>query len=585
MAEVVHADTLPDLLASRVSRTPLSHAFFVERDGQWHGITWNDFAARVARLAAAFAARGLRAGDRLGIIAPTSLGWELAQFAAFHLGATVVGIDPHLPHDEAERLVKATRVCALALGSETALPSGLRGSLHSFRFVVATGERELTWPSIHTLNAGEGHDVAARPGADDAALIAFSSGTTGRPQPVVYTHAQVLLAATAIVELYPEVSDAAPLVSWLPLANLFQRMINYCGVMRGLPSYLLEDPRRVMDVLPIARPEVIIAVPRFCNRVRAGVLQQVAGSRLRRSVWRAAYRLARVRARKRSRSASARVVQGLAWRLADRAVMRRVRRIFGRRLKFIVSGSAPMPPDLLEWFDAIGLPVLEAYGISENIVPVAASRLSDRVPGTVGRPLRMNDVRIVDGEVLVRGPGVLLPTLGENRDRASAVDAAGFLHTGDVAELDADGYLRLRGRKRETFKTPDGRWVSPADVEAALTSVKGVEHAAAFRSASGDMLAVLTLAHEVSDGTAAHPSNDDVPARIHAELTRAIAALPASARPRACLFVRQPFTIDGGELTTNLKIRRTFIAEKYRDRLEALVAEPAVAGAAAIALV
>jgi long-chain acyl-CoA synthetase len=562
--DAVAADTLPGLLAARVASSADALAFrYEDATGAWHSVTWAQFDRRVGILAARFAVAGLRPGERFGVLAPTSFGWELAQFAAMLVGATVVGIDPHYGADDIERVLRETDVAALAVGSVDALPHGPVGARERFRFVVLTGlpaaegfESVLDWsrggaPLAPELRADR---------ADAAALVALSSGTTGRPQPVFYSHRQVLLACRAIVDLYPEVGASTPLLSWLPMANLFQRMMNFCGIMRGLTIHLVEDPRRVMDVMPVVRPEVLIAVPRFCERVRQQVQARMGASPVRRLAWSTAWRAARARRRRR------RGVRGIAWRIADRAVMARVRKAFGGRLRFIVCGSAPMPTDLLEWFDTVGIPVLEAYGTTENIVPIAANTCADRAPGTVGRPVSGNDVRLsADDEILVRGDGVLLPQLEGNRARTDAFTADGFLRTGDLGRFDAEGHLCLLGRRNEVFKGTDGRWIAPTDIEAALSAVAHVDQCAVFRTAGHAIVAVLTLGPG-----AAQPGVEPTPA-LRAALESAVAKLPPASRPAALLIARE-FSIAGGELTTNLKLRRAFIADEYRARSEEILA-------------
>jgi long-chain acyl-CoA synthetase len=307
---------------------------------------------------------------------------------------------------------------------------------------------------------------------------------------------------------------------------------------------------------------MLIAVPRFCERVRQGVEARSQGSPVRRLVWKAALALGRG-----GTAGGPRRNQRFAARLADRLVLSRVRAAFGGELRFIVSGSAPLPADLLAWFDAIGIPLVEAYGTSEDIVPVATATLADRCPGTVGRPLPENEVRLdPDGEVLLRGPGVFDPELPDNRARAQAIDAEGFLHTGDLASFDAHGHLRLLGRRREVFKGADGRWIVPTSVEAVLRTVPGVAEAAVF---AHDLRVVAVLAPAA--GAATTPRGDAGGVRS-ASLEAAVRRLAPAERPAACLVVPRGFSVAGGELTTNLKLRRAFIAAKYARALDDLLA-------------
>jgi long-chain acyl-CoA synthetase len=253
---------------------------------------------------------------------------------------------------------------------------------------------------------------------------------------------------------------------------------------------------------------------------------------------------------------------------ADALVLRRIRQAFGGRVRYLVSGSAPMPTWLLERLDAMGLRVLEAYGLSECIVPVSANRAGAFRFGTVGRAMKGIDTRIgPDGELLIRSAGTFDGYLGAP-DEVGLVDSEGWLATGDLAQIDGEGFIRLVGRKSEVFKTSTGRRVAPQAVEAALRSVPGVEHAAVFGAGRATLLALVSVA----------PETDATAALLGQAVRAATQALPDYQRPAGLVVTRQPLTIEAGELTGNLKLRRQAVAERYAEalqRLAAAVDEPA----------
>jgi long-chain acyl-CoA synthetase len=222
-----------------------------------------------------------------------------------------------------------------------------------------------------------------------------------------------------------------------------------------------------------------------------------------------------------------------------------------------------MPRWLLDWFGAIGIPVLEAYGTSENLVPIAANTLTQRRAGTVGKPVGDNEVRIGDdGQVQVRGFGVFDPRLPDNAARASAVGDDGFLSTGDLGAFDDDGFLTLRGRRAEVFKNAQGRWVSLPMIEAALRRIPPVEHAAVVRLARDRLVGVLALTQGTEAGAALKDSEiarERVESALLDRLTHAVNAMPAAMRPIAFIVVCAGFSPASGELTTNLKLRRAAI--------------------------
>lgn len=558
-------DTLPDLLARRAELSPGSIAYFHQPAARWEPVTWDELQRRTVVLAAAFAQRGLRPGSRIGILAATSVDWETTQMAAFRCGAVVVGLDPYYPDTLLNELVEALRLDALVVQDATTLErivDSARRGLHLICTVDGPATSEVTGlASLRQLRTEEGADratAASLANADEPAVITFSSGSTGRPQPILYTHAQVVHACRCILEAYPELSAGTRLVTWLPLANLFQRMINLCATAKEATSYVVPDPRAVMDVLPVARPHVFIAVPRFCERVHAGIMERLGRRPLLVRIAGSAIELAGEVRRAQSQGARMSRRKRFAFAVADRLILARLRAVFGGELRFIVSGSAPMPRWLLEWFFAIGIPVLEAYGASENVVPIAANRLNATRLGTVGIPVGDNEVRIAaDGEVQVRGAGVFIPTLGENAGRAKSVDAEGFLSTGDLGSLDEERFLTLLGRASEVFKNSQGRWISLPLIEATLRRVRGVEHAAIVRVTESRMIGVLAV---TQDGRAdAEHAEGAFGGSLPVRLARACRELPSAMQPIGFVVLRAGFSVATGELTTNLKLRRDAI--------------------------
>ena len=569
---------VPDLLARRARDTPERVAFYsLDAHEAWQPLLWREYAERVQRLTAALRVSGLVRGRRAAILAPTSLEWELAQMACLTLGVSVVGVDVNYPIAQRNEALRSVPIDALFVHDENAvasLPAEVRAKLRlcvafrpaSVALPLGTLPLESLWRNASPARSGELRGDAE---PDDDALVVFSSGTTGRPRPVPYTHSQVLLAVKSILDAYPDIAEGARLLCWLPLANLFQRMVNFCAIRRGATSYVIGDPREVMRFVPQANPHLLIGVPRFYEHLYAGIRERVAASpRAMSAVANRALAMAVARARAKRELRKISVVGRGAASVADRLVLRRLRRTFGSNLRYFVSGSAPMPVWLLEWFDGIGLPVFEAYGISENIVPMAMNRPGNSRLGTVGMPLPGQEVRLgADREILVRGPGVFRGYLTASGEVASGRDSADFWATGDYGELDADGFLRVIGRKSEVFKLSNGRWIAPAGIEALLRKVPYVEHAIALGAGRDAVVAFLALdparfriRQEALSASARAGDRDEV---VRQDVLAATEALPAFQRPAGVLVTTDRFTVEGGELTSNLKLRRMTVETKY----------------------
>lgn len=551
--------TLPGLLERRTALAPGAPAYVVPDDGgRWHPVDWRSFRDRVGAAARGLAAGGLRRGDRIAILAPTSLDWDVCQLAALSLGACVVGIDPHYPADLADALVADLRPAILVAGGPELL-GRIRpetgATLRAVALFEGSAPGVLPWRSLAAEPAAPPHDCA--PG--EPALVAFSSGTSGRPKAVTYTHRQVALACEAILDRFADIEEGSTLVCWLPLANLFQRIINFCSMAGGGSSWVVSDPRRAVEVARIAAPQVFIAVPRFLEKLWDGMRKKLADlpAPARVPIERAV-EAARLQVRLEQRGERVPFTLRLAAAAARRTILRPLRRVLGSRLRYFVSGSAPCPLPILERFAALGLPVYEAYGQSENVVPIAAGAPGASRPGSVGRPLRHNEVRLAgDGEVQVRGPGVFDPAVADNARYRGSLTPDGYLATGDLGEWLPGGFLRLTGRKADLWKAPNGRWVSPAAIEGALREVPGVEQAVVLPRSP--LVGVLVLGGDV-------PAHD----RLRDDVTRALEAFPPGERPRGFLLTTRPLSIEGGELTTNLKLRRDAVERRHAADLEAL---------------
>lgn len=569
----LQAETVPQLLARRAAGTPEAEAFRVESaGGHWSTISWRSFADEVARLSGALANCGLRRGDRLALIAPVSLKWELLHHAGLRLGAVIIGMDTHdLPARLAD-MAKQAAVNAFVVSVPQALSACGTEQLANTRFVLRLDGipsldipcRQLDWDEL--LACGQGPDAVQHgslPVADDDATIIFTSGTTGRPKGIPYTHRQLLLAIHAICDAFSFVGRDGRLLCWLPLSNLFQRMVNLGGLRQGLVTCLLDDPRRVMEVVARVSPDVFIGVPRFYEKLYDGIRERVAAMPAlpRRAVtvaWRLGARVSRCRREGRPVPPMLRLMHFAA----DRLVLRRVRDIMGKRLRCMVTGSAPMPVHLLTEFHALGWVILEAYGLSENVMPMAMNRLEAFRFGTVGRPMPGNDIAIdsADGSVRVRGPGVFRGYLGDPR---SPLDSDGYYVTGDLGSLDDDGYLRLVGRSSEMIKTSTGRRVAPAPVETALTGIARIDQAILIGNGRKCLMALCTLA--------SRPSSEGDRAALVRDLHDQIESLDVHQRPQIVGLLNAPFTIEAGLLTPNLKLRRRAIEEACAAEIAQLI--------------
>ncbi|MDO9467755.1 MAG: AMP-binding protein [Thiobacillus sp.] len=569
-------DSVPGWLAARAALTPQQPAYWQRTPpGDWTSISWGELHARVQTLAAHLLRLGLRGGDRVAIMMPTLPEWEYCHLAVLAAGGVAVGIDAHDAPENTRHILHTVRPRALCLAAGAQLES-LTALMPEPPDIVVTLDAEHApgVVSLHRLLEDTPDPAPSLPAVspEQMATIVFTSGSTGQPKGIAYTHGQLCLAAEAILNRFPSIREDARLACWLPLSNLFQRIINLCALQRGTQSYFVDSPADIVKRLPEIRPALFIGVPRFYEKLHAGIEAEIARqSWLARQAVRVAWRIGERFRRTQRAGRSPAVWSVAAHALADRLVLRKLRHLMGPDLKFMVSGSAPMPPWLLEKLHGLGWRVLEAYGISECVVPIANNTLEACRFGSVGRPLPDNELMLAeDGEVRVRGPGVFAGYYGQ-ADGDTPLDADGYLHTGDLARFDEDGFLWLTGRKSEVFKTSTGRRIAPVPIESALRQLPYVEHAVVF--GRNRPVAVVLLSVAPQSGDFAAPLSGETLRRIADDIAAACAPFPAYQRPAGALVSLRGFSIAAGELTSNLKLRRNAIEALKKHELDALYAQ------------
>ncbi len=570
--------TVPEMLHQRVAASPEATAFCSEQaDGGWTPIAWREFKAETQRLAAGLLRHGLAKGDRLALIAPVSLEWELLHHAALSIGVVVVGLDAHDLPARVALMCETADVTAVATTHRGILSALKPERQRRLRFVVllpvSGGSSDLAAAAVPALTleqlkqmdgAALTDSTAPPPAPDDTATIIFTSGTTGDPKGIAYSHAQVCLAIDAISDAFPFVGPGSHLLCWLPLSNLFQRMVNLAGMRRGAASFLLGDPRRVMNVVAHVSPDVFIGVPRFYEKLYQGIQARIralppAQRWLTQWSWAVARRVTAGQLAGKPTPAALR----LAHRLLDRAVLSRVRGVMGARLRCMVTGSAPMPEHLLYEFHAIGWLLLECYGLSENVLPMAMNLVDDFRFGTVGQPLAGNDIRVSeDGSIAVRGPGVLCGYLGATTPVHPMRSEDDYYQTGDTGSIDEAGYLRLQGRNDDVVKTSTGQQIELLAVEAVLRSVEGLADAVVVAQGRKYPVAICTTDRDIS--------NSESMRNLKIDIAENLRSIHPSRRPCAILMINREFSVSTGELTSNLKVRRKIVESRFSKEIDVL---------------
>jgi long-chain acyl-CoA synthetase len=419
--------------------------------------------------------------------------------------------------------------------------------------------------------------------ADDLAILIYTSGTTGRPKGVRLPHSALTYEAATVASI-GDLSAADLQLLWLPLAHVFGTVLLMLPLQIGFATVLDGRVEAIVDNLLAVRPTFMGAVPRIFEKAQAAVLaavRQQGGAKERLFRW--AVSVGRRVADQRRRQQDVSAVLAAQFVIADRLVLSKVRARFGGRLRFLNSGSAPLKPEIAEWFEAIGIRVLEGYGLTETSAASFCNRVRHSRLGTVGWPFPGTEASIAaDGEILLRGPGVMqgyhnLPEL-----TAAAITADGWFHTGDIGQFDDQGYLRITDRKKDLFKTSGGKYVAPSVLEASLRgSCPYLSQVVVFGADHNFVTALITLD---ADAITRWADQHGMAGQSYQQIAGSAAAralvqaavddlnqrLNRWETIKRFIILDRDLTVADGELTPSMKVRRSVVTERNRERLEAL---------------
>jgi long-chain acyl-CoA synthetase len=573
----------PDCLLSKVG-------------GKYQPISTAELVDRVRRLAKALADLGVQPGDRVALMAENGPHWPTVDFATLCIGGVVVPVYPTLLPDQATYI--AGNCGAKVVFAETR--EHLDGFLSNAgelpgvqKFVLVKGQSDD--PRVTTLDQliqqGAGADAAefeqraraVRP--DDLATFIYTSGTTGTPKGVMLTHENIVSnAISGLTKLSVERRQTA--LSFLPLSHSFERTVDYIYFLQGTTIAYAESVAAVSQNLQEVKPHLFVSVPRvyekFLARVQEGV---AAGSPIKQKLFAWAVNVGKQALPWRLKRQTPPGFLGMQLKLADKLVFSKIHERLGGRFEFAVSGGAPLSRDLAEFFWGAGVPIFEGYGLSETSPVISVNGWDAVKMGTVGQPIPGVEVRIAaDGEILSKGPNTMKGYWGMDKETSEVIDAEGWFHTGDIGEVDPEGFLRITDRKKELIINAYGKNVAPAPIENALKGSRFIGQAVVigdrrkFLSALlvPDFDALKAWAEKNGLGAAGNEQlirDERVRAAIAQEVKAVNENLASFEKVVAWELLPAEFTLETGELTPTQKVKRRVINQKYGDVIERLYAE------------
>ncbi len=595
--------TLIELFLQATEGRDKPACFLTKSSGRYRGVTSRQALRIVAALAGWLDRAGIRPGSRVALLSENRLEWALTDYAILGLGAVTVPLYPTLLEPDVEYILRDSGaegiVVSTRLQAEKVLK--VRSSLPSLRFVVGMdggdfGDASVqSWKDVVHAPQASGQDSEARlretagkVRPEDIASVLYTSGTTGRPKGVVLSHRNIVSNVVACRGLLP-MSKTDVGMSFLPLSHIFERMFDFYYLAAGVSIAYAESLEKLPQNLLEVRPTVMAVVPRVLEKVHAKVLEKVGSAAAwQKQLFRWAISVGRQYFPYTNEGRKPPASLWLKRGVADRLVYSKIRAQMGGRLKFVVSGAAPLAPDLAEFFFAIGLPVYEGYGLTETSPVIAVNCPSAVRLGTVGRVVPGVEVKLgkeVAGElgaagreILVRGPNV---TPGyyhlEEENREAFSD--GWFCTGDLGVMDPDGFLAIAGRMKNLFKTSGGKYVSPERLENLfqghpyIAQVTVLGEARKFVGAlivpKVDALEPYATQHGISFASRAElVRNAAIETFMQAQVDEACRWLAPHERIRQIVLLAREFTIESGELSATLKVRRAVVERNYRDRIE-----------------
>src|SRR2546423_3135900 len=579
-------------------------AFRSKVGGAWVGIRHREALDRVQAISLGLRELGIQPGDKVAIVSENRPEWALTDYACLTSRTTDVPIYPTLTAKQTEYILRDSESVAAFVSTPAQLDKVLevRGSLPGLKYIIVfDGGSAAPRPGVLSLTALEakGRAVVSKHaswksealsvGPEDLATLIYTSGTTGDPKGVMLSHYNIWSNVQACLQMIP-IGGGDECLSMLPLSHSYERMVDYTLFQAGVIINYAESFDTVAANLGEVKPTVVLSVPRLYEKVYARVLESaLSGSAIKRNVFFWAKRAGEQWAT--LSLAGMPIPKSVAVKraVADRLVFKKLRARTGGRIRFFVSGAAPLSADIAKFFYCAGLPVLEGYGLTESS-PVLTLNPLDRIKlGTVGRAIPGVELKIAsDGEILARGPNIMQGYYKLPEATTETVDAEGWLHTGDIGELDSDGYLKITDRKKELLKTAGGKYIAPQPIELAVKRNKFVANAMLYGDRrkypiilivpNFDNLERWAQERSLSYGTRAELIElADVQAKVEREVMGSLRDLAKFETPKKVVLLENDFTIESGELTPTLKVKRREVEKRHKDLIDAAYAGDAIA--------
>ncbi|MBK7707776.1 MAG: long-chain fatty acid--CoA ligase [Acidobacteria bacterium] len=592
--------TLGELFRNAAKTHNRADALNSKHDGEWRKISSDEMIARADRIALGLYSLGLRKDDKAAILAANSPDWTIADAGCQLSGVIDVPIYTTLAPNAVAYIIKDSGAKVFFVENKDAYER-LRDifqdcpSIEKIVFFNADGidgenlmplaELESLGEKLHDENPELIGELMSKVTADDIATLIYTSGTTGEPKGVMLTHSNLVSNVIDAGEKYNFTDKDVPL-SVLPLSHVFERTGMYLYIFNGMAVHFAESLEKVADNLLEVRPTMFVGVPRLFEKVYAKAkLKAAQASPIKEKIFDWAIDVGKEYALCREKGESISTALWLKYSIADKIVFSKLREFFGGRLRFCITGGAALSDTIYLIFNGAGVAIMQGYGLTETSPVITSSNPANVKLGTVGKPIRNVQVRIArDGEIEARGPNVMLGYYNKPDATRDVFTEDGWFKTGDIGQFDDDGFLRITDRKKELFKTSGGKYIAPSPIEQMIKGSRFVSQVvlvgnerkfpAALIVPSFDQLASFAKEHGLDldkpDEVCAH---ERVIQFFEREVNEYTQELSNYERVKRIALLHKELTVEGGELTPTLKIKRRVVNERYATIIEQIYEE------------
>jgi len=597
MTEGYMVETLPQILLNTAHSFPKEDLFLYKSQGKYHPISTQETFDTIRYFSLGLRELGLNREDKLILLAENGPKWVMVDLATMCQGGITVPIYTSLTPEQTLYIVDNSDAKLLVCSSPelwekiVAIKDKLKKISTYIVFLDKRGSNILTFQQVLELgkkidekNPHLFKEMALSIKPDDIASIIYTSGTTGVPKGVMLTHQNFVSNVTTCAPLF-QISEKDTVLSFLPLSHVLERMVVFCYLYKGASIAFAESVETVAENLLEIRPHIMVSVPRVFEKIYARVMDNVLeSSPLKRKIFFWAVKIGRkaspYRLAKKPLPRSLQFKYNLAHKLVFSKILERT----GGRVRFFVSGGAPLSPDIAEFFYAIGLVILEGYGLTETSPVVAVNTFDAIKSGTVGKPIPGVEVKIAeDGEILVRGPNVMKGYYKMEAETQEAF-AGGWFHTGDIGFLDEEGYLVITDRKKDLIVTAGGKNVAPQPIENMIKTNPYISNVVVIGDKRKFVSALVVPEFEKLEEYARFNNipfqsrkdlvnNEEIKRFILAEIDRSTPNLASYEKIKKIALLEREFELAKGEITPTLKVRRKIIEEKYKDIIDSLYQE------------